>query len=94
MAKNLLSSVNHIVVLVLENRCFDHMRGFLYFASGNVSLAGQPFEGPKRNESKPGAGAAAFAVKVDKITPTDANGYLMSGADTGEVYRATNSQLV
>jgi phospholipase C len=29
-AANQLGSVEHIVVLVLENRSFDHMLGFLY----------------------------------------------------------------
>ncbi len=32
-----LASVNHVVVLMLENRSFDHMLGFLY--PGNVSSA-------------------------------------------------------
>src|SRR5271168_1817990 len=90
MAKSHLSSVNHVVVLMLENRSFDHMLGFLYAASGNVSPAGQPFEGLKGNESNPGAGAA---VQVYKIKPTDANAYFMPGADPGEGYTATNSQL-
>ncbi len=27
---NALSSVEHVVVLMLENRSFDHMLGFLY----------------------------------------------------------------
>src|SRR5580692_7889441 len=35
-----LSSVNHIVVLMLENRSFDHMLGYLYTAQGNTSPAG------------------------------------------------------
>jgi phospholipase C len=35
-----LSSIQHIVVLMLENRSFDHMLGFLYTGSGNVSPAG------------------------------------------------------
>jgi phospholipase C len=30
VAENGLSSVEHIVVLMLENRSFDHMLGFLY----------------------------------------------------------------
>jgi phospholipase C len=40
-----LSSIQHIVVLMLENRSFDHMLGFLYTGSGNVSPAGQPYDG-------------------------------------------------
>ncbi len=93
MAKSQLSSVNHIVVLMLENRSFDHMLGFLYAASGNVSPSGQPFEGLKGNESNPGVGTGAAAVKVYKINPAAANAYLMPGADPGEGYNATNSQL-
>jgi phospholipase C len=85
--------VNHIVVLMLENRSFDHMLGFLYADKGNVSLAGQPFEGLTGNESNPGAGAGAAPVKVYKINPAGANGYLMPGSDPGEGYSATNSQL-
>jgi phospholipase C len=38
-----LASVDHVVVLMLENRSFDHMLGFLY--PGNVSPSGQPFDG-------------------------------------------------
>jgi len=45
MPNGLLSSVNNIVVLMLENRSFDHMLGFLYANSGNVSPTGDPFEG-------------------------------------------------
>jgi phospholipase C len=45
MANNQLSSIDNIVVLMLENRSFDHMLGLLYSASGNVSPSGQPFEG-------------------------------------------------
>ena len=34
--ENNLSAVQHVVVLMLENRSFDHMLGFLYTAAGNV----------------------------------------------------------
>ena len=32
-----LAAINHIVVLMLENRSFDHMLGYLYADAGNVS---------------------------------------------------------
>ena len=35
-----LASVNNIVVLMLENRSFDHMLGFLYSGPGEY-LAGR-----------------------------------------------------
>ncbi|HXM41338.1 MAG TPA: alkaline phosphatase family protein [Bryobacteraceae bacterium] len=91
MPDDQLSAINHIVVLMLENRSFDHMLGFLYADAGNVSPAGQPFEGLTGQESN--AGADGTAVQVFQIDPTGANAYFMPGADPGEGYTATNSQL-
>jgi len=91
MPDNQLSAINHIVVLMLENRSFDHMLGFLYAGSGNVSPAGQPFEGLTGQESNPGADGSA--VQVFQIDPTNSNAYFMPGADPGEGYKSTNSQL-
>jgi len=88
---NQLSSINHIVVLMLENRSFDHMLGFLYSASGNVSATGQPFEGLTGKESNPGTDGSPVAAFA--IAPSDENAYFMPGADPGEGYSATNSQL-
>ena len=89
--ENSLSAVQHVVVLMLENRSFDHMLGFLYTGAGNVSLAGQPFEGLTGSESNPDATGAP--VTVFKIEPTTPNAYFMPGADPGEGYMATNDQL-
>jgi len=50
---NGLASVDHVVVLMLGNRSFDHMLGFLY--PGNVSPSGQPFDGLTGTESNPGS---------------------------------------
>jgi phospholipase C len=86
-----LSSINNIVVLMLENRSFDHMLGFLYADNGNVSPAGQPFDGLTGQESNPGTDGAP--VSVFQIQSTDASPYYMPGADPGEGYDATNSQL-
>jgi phospholipase C len=91
MPNNQLSSINHIVVLMLENRSFDHMLGLLYAASGNVSPAGQPFEGLRGKESNPDTDGSA--VSVFTIAKTDPSAYFMPGADPGEGYTATNSQL-
>jgi phospholipase C len=86
-----LSAIEHVVVLMLENRSFDHMLGFLYSDQGNVSPTGQPFEGLTGTESNPdGSGSP---VTVFKIDPGTANAYFMPGADPGEGYMATNSQL-
>jgi phospholipase C len=91
MPGNQLSSISNIVVLMLENRSFDHMLGLLYSANGNVSATGQPFEGLTGTESNPGTDGSA--VPVFSITATDANAYFMPGADPGEGYDATNDQL-
>jgi phospholipase C len=85
------TSVQHIVVLMLENRSFDHMLGFLYTDQGNRSPGGQPFEGLSGNETNPDS--AGNGASVFKIATTDQNAYFMPGADPGEGYVATNMQL-
>ena len=86
-----LASVEHVVVLMLENRSFDHMLGFLYADAGNVSPSGQPFEGLTGRESNPDSGGQP--VSVFQIGPGTPNAYFMPGADPGEGYVATNDQL-
>ncbi len=76
---------------MLENRSFDHMLGYLYADRGNTSPAGQPFEGLTGSESNPAASGPP--VSVFKIEPSTPNAYFMPGADPGEGYMATNSQL-
>ena len=90
-AGNQLASIEHVVVLMLENRSFDHMLGYLYSDAGNVSPAGQPFDGLTGQESNPGSSGSS--VPVFKIEPSTANAYFMPGADPGEGYMATNQQL-
>ena len=88
---SLLQQINHIVVVMLENRSLDHLLGFLYKSSGNLSALGQPFEGLKGNETNPdGSGGS---VQVFPINPTSPHPYFMPGANAGEGYLNTNSQL-
>jgi phospholipase C len=92
MASNQLAAIQHIVVLMLENRSFDHMLGLLYTDPGQrLTKSGQPFEGLTGTETNPDASGAP--VKVFAITPSTPNAYFMPGADPGEGYSATNSQL-
>jgi phospholipase C len=86
-----LSEIQHIVLLMLENRSFDHMLGLLYSAEGNVSPGGQPFEGLTGSESNPDS--TGKAVKAFPIPAATALTYFMPGADPGEGYTATNAQL-
>jgi phospholipase C len=88
---NFLASIDHIVVLMLENRSFDHLLGFLYADQNNIPPDGPGFEGLSGNESNPDN--TGNAVSVFRIEPTDRYAYFMPGADPGEGYPATNSQL-
>jgi len=91
-AANQLGSVEHIVVLVLENRSFDHMLGFLYADSGNVSpTTKQPFEGLTGTESN--SDTTGASVPINALTATTPNVYFTPGANPGEGYVATNTQL-
>src|SRR3954462_3032725 len=40
--KNLVKKVDHIVVLMMENRSFDHMLGFLTLDEGRSDIEGPP----------------------------------------------------
>jgi phospholipase C len=86
-----LAAINHLVVLMLENRSFDHMLGYLYTGSGNAPPVDPPFAGLTGTESCPDSNGNP--VSVYPITPSTPNAYFMPGADPGEGYKATNSQL-
>jgi phospholipase C len=86
-----LAAINHVVVLMLENRSFDHMLGYLYADTGNVSPSGQPFEGLTGKESCPDS--KGNPVPVFQVSPSTPSAYFMPGADPGEGYKATNHQL-
>src|SRR6266568_2882025 len=88
---NGLASVQHVVVLMLENRSFDHMLGYLYSGAGNLSPSGTPYAGLTGTESNPDK--SGTPVGVYKIEPSTPNAYFMPGADPGEGYMATSSQL-
>ncbi|MCC5480959.1 hypothetical protein ACFV2N_40940 [Streptomyces sp. NPDC059680] len=49
----LLRQMDNLVVLMLENRSFDNMLGFLYTDQDNRSPSGQSFEGLTGAESNP-----------------------------------------
>lgn len=83
-----LAAIEHVVVLMLENRSFDHMLGFLY--PGNVTPSGQPFDGLTGTESNPGSNGQP--VTVFKIEPTTPSAYYMPGADPGEGYKTVEQR--
>src|ERR687894_11653 len=88
---NQLARIQHVVVLMLENRSFDMMLGFLYTDVGNKSPSGQAFEGLTGDESNPDD--SGKSVPVFRIKATDKNAYFMPGSDPNEGYARTNFEL-
>jgi phospholipase C len=88
---NALDKIDHIVLLMLENRSFDQMLGFLYADSHNQSPAGHAFDGLTGDETNPDDTGRQIAVY--KIQASDPHPYLMPGADPGEGFQNTNYQL-
>jgi len=84
-----LQGIDHFVVVMLENRSFDHMLGFLY--PEKTGPRGQPFEGLTGSESNPDS--RSKQTKVFKILPKDPHPYFMPGANAGEGYLNTNAEL-
>jgi phospholipase C len=79
-----LDSIDHVVLVMLENRSFDHMLGFLYPKADD-------FDGLDGTESNPDA--AGNKVPVSKITPDLQNAYFYPLANPAEGFTATNDQL-
>ncbi|HLY09397.1 MAG TPA: alkaline phosphatase family protein [Planctomycetota bacterium] len=88
---NQLKNVQFIVQLMLENRSFDQMLGFLYADTKNVSPAKNAFDGLTGDESNPDD--TGREIPVTKIDSTANHAYLMPGADPGEGFYNTNLQL-
>jgi phospholipase C len=88
---NQLGQIDHIVHLMLENRSFDQMLGFLYTNAKNKSLAGQDYDGLTGSESN--LDSSKNEVPVFRIMPNHVSPYLMPGCDPREGFLATNLQL-
>ena len=73
-----LDSIDHVVLVMLENRSFDHMLGFLYPKSDT-------FEGLDGTESN--LDADGNAAKVFEITPGMQNAYYFPLANPAEGYQ-------
>jgi phospholipase C len=81
---NLSGKIEHIVVLMLENRSFDSMLGKLYPAD-------QAFDGLKGNETNPLHGQADVPVWSEPAT--DAKSMSIPDPDPGELWVDINMQL-
>lgn len=97
-----LDSFSHVVVLMLENRSFDNLLGYLYPepAPGGIS-----FDGINAANAGPG-GPLANPVPADAahqpppecngvvtVAPVDPGNYFMPYPDPGETYPHVNTQL-
>lgn len=91
MSERKLDEIEHIVVMMFENRSFDHMLGFLYQEANNRSPRGHHFEGLTGDESNPDS--SGKAVKVFPIKNDSTYSYYMPKADPGEGFYNTNEQL-
>jgi phospholipase C len=79
-----LDSIDHVVLVMLENRSFDHMLGFLYPKSSSFD----GLDGTESNTDADGNDATVF-----QITPSTQNAYYFPLANPAEGYQATNDQL-
>lgn len=80
-AANQLGSVEHIVVLVLENRSFDHILGFLYADS---AWPGDRFDVIWTFTVDPAAGRYGFGQVPQQLLVGDTD-TVISDNDTGSV---------
>ena len=87
---NSLGNIKHIVQLMLENRSFDQMLGFLYDGK-RTTPSGAPFEGLTSDESN--VDDLGKTVAVSRIAANMPNAYFKPGADPGEGFYNTNMQL-
>jgi phospholipase C len=82
-----LDSIDHLVVVMLENRSFDHMLGFLYSGADRVpSFDG--LTGTESNKDRQG-----HQITVFQISPDQENAYWFPLCRPGEGYTNTNEQL-
>lgn len=70
MSTGELAAIDHIVVLMFENRSFDHLLGFPHADRGNVSPAGQPFDGLAGHESNED-GSGVPTVLISPLIPPE-----------------------
>ncbi|MGJ8663872.1 MAG: alkaline phosphatase family protein [Marinicella sp.] len=87
-----LGTFDHVVVLMLENRSFDNLLGYLY--TDEEIPAGKQFEG--LNQFKGEIPVPSWAKDFDQhnsIKPFKAKNYHQPFPDPGEVYQHVNTQI-
>ncbi|MGH1387033.1 alkaline phosphatase family protein [Kordia sp.] len=90
-APNPLDTFDHVVVLMLENRSFDNLLGYLY---KDGVPEGKKFEGLQTgNYENPVPERAIDYKSGAKIAPMPTDDYHQPFPDPGEVYQHVNTQL-
>jgi phospholipase C len=104
--EKLRSTIKHVVVLMLENRSFDNLLGWLY--SDEAPPHGQQFEGLNYNLWNPLENIDSDGVRFTEKVPVEKNGqvkkfrgktvpnpvdFTLPKPDPGEGFRDTNYQL-
>src|SRR5438552_2838800 len=79
-----LDAIDHLVILMLENRSFDQMLGMTYQGSATVS----GLRGTEQNKDAGGNNLAVFPITTDM---ENCDFYPLANPDEG--YEATNRQL-
>lgn len=89
---NGLDSFDHVVVLMLENRSFDNLLGYLY--TEDEIPPGKQFEGLNRfHDALPVPPWAKDHEQHPSIAPYAAKNYHQPFPDPGEVYQHVNTQI-
>ncbi|NQY64457.1 MAG: phosphoesterase [Alteromonadaceae bacterium] len=89
MTTTRLENIEHFVVIMLENRSFDHIFGFLY--ENDSPSNNKPFDGLTGKEFN--LDQDGGKVFVSKLETTDPYCYFTPKADPGEGFIATSAQL-
>ena len=61
-----LESIDHVILLMLENRSFDHMLGYLYPRSGDFD----GLDGTQSNRDLAGTAVSVHPITLETRTPT------------------------
>lgn len=91
---NGLDTFEHIVVLMLENRSFDNLLGYLYDNKNVPVPAGKSFDGLNTgNYPNPVPPRAEGYNEHPTLAPSPATDYSVPFPDPGEEYQHVNTQL-
>ena len=83
-------AIDHVVVVMFENRSFDNLLGRLYRAGRGRVVRGRARQGPVATRSRPGPSTERTARSCRTASPTNMD---TPDPDPGEEYQHVNTQL-